>query len=44
PPARFVNRLSDFLFAAARYASHISGKPERAWQKYEVPEVGEGKS
>ncbi|CAM9660493.1 unnamed protein product [Choristocarpus tenellus] len=28
--ARFVNRLSDFLFAAARYASLVEGNPERS--------------
>lgn len=37
--ARYVNRLSDLLFAAARYASMIDGKPERPWKK--LPAVEE---
>ncbi|CAM9762157.1 unnamed protein product [Pylaiella littoralis] len=31
--ARYVNRLSDLLFASARYASMVDGKPERPWEK-----------
>lgn len=38
-PLRYVNRLSDLLFAAARYASMIDGKPERPWKK--LPAVEE---
>lgn len=38
-PSRYVNRLSDLLFAAARYASMIDGKPERPWKK--LPAVEE---
>eukprot|EP00903_Cladosiphon_okamuranus_P006560 g6408.t1 len=34
--ARYVNRLSDLLFAAARYASMVDGKPEREWKKLPV--------
>jgi cob(I)alamin adenosyltransferase len=30
---RFVNRASDFLFAAARYANHIDGRPDVAWDQ-----------
>ncbi|MCH2162459.1 MAG: cob(I)yrinic acid a,c-diamide adenosyltransferase [Phycisphaerales bacterium] len=28
-----VNRLSDFLFAAARYANHVAGVPDVPWQQ-----------
>ena len=28
-----MNRLSDLLFAASRYASLVDGKPERPWKK-----------
>lgn len=35
---RYVNRLSDLLFAAARYASTVDGKPERPWKKLPVAE------
>lgn len=33
PPGveRFVNRLSDALFACARYANHLAGSPEVLW-------------
>lgn len=30
---RFVNRASDFLFAAARYANWLAGCPDIAWQR-----------
>ena len=31
---RFVNRLSDYFFALARYESHRRGEPEITWQKH----------
>jgi cob(I)alamin adenosyltransferase len=36
PPAdavllRYINRLSDLLFAMARAANHRGGRPETAW-------------
>ncbi|CAM9825750.1 unnamed protein product [Ectocarpus sp. 12 AP-2014] len=37
--ARYINRLSDLLFAAARYASVVDGKPERPWKKIPVIKV-----
>ncbi|CAN0127342.1 unnamed protein product [Ectocarpus sp. 6 AP-2014] len=37
--ARYINRLSDLLFAAARYASVVDGKPERPWKKLPVIKV-----
>ncbi|CAB1121546.1 unnamed protein product [Ectocarpus sp. CCAP 1310/34] len=37
--ARYINRLSDLLFAAARYASVVDGKPERPWKKLPVLKV-----
>lgn len=30
---QFLNRLSDFLFAAARYANHEQSVPDVTWQK-----------
>lgn len=32
PVLAYLNRLSDFLFVAARHASRISGIPETLWQ------------
>ncbi len=31
-PLRFVNRLSDWLFTAARAANHLAGQPDTPWQ------------
>jgi cob(I)alamin adenosyltransferase len=30
---RYLNRLSDFLFALARYVNQVEGKPETPWRK-----------
>ena len=40
--SRFVNRLSDLLFAASRYASLVDGKPERPWKKLPAQEESVG--
>lgn len=29
----YLNRLSDYLFMAARYANHLAGVPDVAWQQ-----------
>ncbi|MFC2130645.1 cob(I)yrinic acid a,c-diamide adenosyltransferase [Bacteroidota bacterium] len=31
-PVIFLNRLSDYLFTAARYANHLSGVKDREWK------------
>lgn len=31
---QFVNRLSDWLFTAARYANHVAGAPETVWRRH----------
>jgi cob(I)alamin adenosyltransferase len=33
---RYVNRLSDWLFVAARLANMLAGQPEKVWQKVEI--------
>ncbi len=30
---RFVNRLSDYLFALGRYLNHLEGRPDVEWEK-----------
>ncbi|MFH1051479.1 MAG: cob(I)yrinic acid a,c-diamide adenosyltransferase [bacterium] len=35
-PVIFLNRLSDYLFTAARYANHLLGVAERNWEKTNV--------
>ena len=34
PLERYINRLSDYFFALARYESHRRGEPEITWQKH----------
>jgi cob(I)alamin adenosyltransferase len=37
---KFVNRASDFLFAAGRYANHVEGQADVKWEKdLEAPEI-----
>ena len=37
---KFVNRASDFLFAAARFANRLEGRPDVAWdQDLPAPEA-----
>ena len=38
----FLNRLSDYLFTAARYAAMRAGEPETVWAKAAAPAAGEG--
>lgn len=33
--AAFMNRLSDYLFTAARHAARLAGEPETIWRKAE---------
>lgn len=33
---RFINRLSDYLFALARYINHLSGRADIPWKKDSV--------
>nr|MBO2508212.1 ATP:cob(I)alamin adenosyltransferase [Bacillota bacterium] len=44
PPAavRYLNRLSDWLFAAARAANHRAGSPEVVWEPAPSGEAGGG--
>jgi len=35
---KYLNRLSDYLFVAARYIAHIEGKEETIWKKQTIPE------
>lgn len=41
---KFLNRLSDFLFVAARTASKTLGKPESIWVKPRKPRADRGKA
>lgn len=42
---KYVNRLSDYLFVAARFANFILQKPDVTWKKYEkVATNGNGKA
>ena len=38
---RFVNRLSDYLFASARLASFCEEKAEREWEKLDFDALRE---
>jgi cob(I)alamin adenosyltransferase len=39
-PLVYLNRLSDWLFVAARFANHSAGVPDVAWQPTERTEPG----
>ncbi|REJ32594.1 MAG: hypothetical protein DIU84_09880, partial [Bacillota bacterium] len=39
---RYLNRLSDWLFAAARAANHRAGSPEVVWEPAPSGETGGG--
>lgn len=36
----YLNRLSDYLFTAARWAAQCAGEPETVWVKTAAPAVG----
>ena len=42
--AAYMNRLSDYLFTAARHAARLAGEPETIWRKAEAeaPAAGAG--